>query len=190
MLFHAAKLPLRVFSILFKVQWAHFKQFTEFTCLSMKFYNCDHTNKGNYTTTSTIAALNESSSRAAKTPAKPSTYAPIPNSTHLDAVPQATPINRLVWKLFFKLSSKSIQCITVSVFISFQKNDSKKIAPSFSIEVTKVSFILKTLKIWRASLNLTHLVGKRSTLYARTQFSGHIGYTYLIEGYKNCMTPF
>merc|ERR1712241_1534806 len=50
--------------------------------------------KGNYTTTSTIAALNESSSRAAKTPAKPSTYAPIPNSTHLDAVPQATPINR------------------------------------------------------------------------------------------------
>jgi len=48
--------------------------------------------KGNMTT-SAIAALNESSSRS-KAPAKPSTYAPTPNSTHLDAVPQATPINR------------------------------------------------------------------------------------------------
>ena len=26
--------------------------------------------------------------------AKPSSFAPVPNSTHLDAVPQATPINR------------------------------------------------------------------------------------------------
>merc|ERR1739844_541816 len=43
--------------------------------------------KGNMTTAA-IAALNESSSRS-KAPAKPSTYAPAPNSTHLDAVPQA-----------------------------------------------------------------------------------------------------
>ena len=46
-------------------------------------------------TTSAIAALNESSSRAKATP-KPSSFAPVPNSTHLDAVPQATPINRFV----------------------------------------------------------------------------------------------
>ena len=31
--------------------------------------------------------------RSKATP-KPSTFAPVPNSTHLDAVPQATPINR------------------------------------------------------------------------------------------------
>ena len=41
-------------------------------------------------------ALNESSSQGFQKPkvAKPQTFAPIPNSSHLDAVPQATPINR------------------------------------------------------------------------------------------------
>ena len=40
--------------------------------------------------------LNESSNASFAKPkvAKPTTYAPIPNSSHLDAVPQATPINR------------------------------------------------------------------------------------------------
>ena len=55
-------------------------------------YGNEEKYKGNMTT-SAIAALNESSA-ARKSVAKPTTFAPVPNSTHLDAVPQATPINR------------------------------------------------------------------------------------------------
>lgn len=55
-------------------------------------YGNEEKYKGNMTT-SAIAALNESSA-ARKSVTKPTTFAPVPNSTHLDAVPQATPINR------------------------------------------------------------------------------------------------
>ena len=45
----------------------------------------------------TTSSLNDSTSFSKPKVAKPTTFAPVPNSTHLDAVPQATPINRYAY---------------------------------------------------------------------------------------------
>ena len=45
----------------------------------------------------TTSSLNDSTSFLKPKVAKPTTVAPVPNSTHLDAVPQATPINRYAY---------------------------------------------------------------------------------------------
>merc|ERR1711997_352737 len=122
-------------------------------------YGNEEKYKGNVTT-SAIAALNESSSGARKSVAKPTTFAPVPNSTHLDAVPQATPINRN------RVMHKKIRTFP----LCFDDSDPASVHENAALNETLVPIRLD-MDIEGQKLRDTFLWNKNETMMTPDQFA-------------------
>merc|ERR1712156_1071980 len=122
-------------------------------------YGNEEKYKGNMTT-SEIAAMNESSSASRKSVAKPTTFAPVPNSTHLDAVPQATPINRN------RVMHKKIRTFP----LCFDDSDPASVHENAALNETLVPIRLD-MDIEGQKLRDTFLWNKNETMMTPDQFA-------------------
>lgn len=108
----------------------------------------------------TTSSLNDSTSFSKPKVAKPTTFAPVPNSTHLDAVPQATPINRN------RVVNKKVRTFP----LCFDDSDPASVHENASITETLVPIRLD-MDVEGQKLRDTFLWNKNESMMSPDQFA-------------------